>query len=203
MPKPNLKSKSRDERIAYIIKHPYRVDALAILNERTASVAEIAEIMGVPANKLEHHIRDLHEAGCIEIVRSERRRGAYEHYYCASLRPNISDEAWAMLSLDERLEISSLVFGAIMAEGLGALRARTFDSCTDRHLSWRILYLDEEGWLELVKEKAESLEGTETIQANAYRRMAESGEKGISVIAGAFAFERAKPGRSRGHGPIN
>jgi Bacterial regulatory protein, arsR family len=202
MPKPSLKTKSRDERVAYIIKHPYRIDALAILNERVASVAEIAEIMGIPANKLDHHIRDLHDAGCIEIAKSERRRGAQEHYYCASLRPNISDEAWAMLSLEERLEISSLVFGAIMAEGLGAIRAGTFDSRIDRHLSWRILDLDEEGLVELAEEKRESLEGTETIQANAYRRMAESGEEGVSVIAGAFAFERAKPGRSPGHGPI-
>lgn len=38
MPKPDLKTKSRDERIA-----------------------EIAEIMGVPASKLEHHIKDLHD----------------------------------------------------------------------------------------------------------------------------------------------
>jgi Bacterial regulatory protein, arsR family len=203
MPKPDLKTKSRDELIAYVVKHPYRVDALAILNERVASIAEIAEIMNVPAGRLEHHIKDLHDAGCIEIVRRERRRGAYEHYYAASLRPNISDEAWALLSQKERLEISGLVFGAIMAEGLGAIRVRTFDSRKDRHLSWRILHLDEEGWLELVEEKAESLERTETIQANSYRRIAESGEEGISVIAGAFAFERAKPGRSEGHGLID
>ncbi len=196
MPKPDLTTRSRDERAAYIIKHPYRIDSLAILNERVASIAEIAEIMGVPVNRLEHHIRDLYDAGCIEIARIEQRRGAHEHYYCASLRPNISDEAWATLSLEERLEISSLVFAAIMAEALGALRVWTFDSRVDRHLSWRILHLDEEGWSELVEEKAESLERTEAIQANAYHRMASSEDADISVIAGAFAFERAKPGRS-------
>ncbi len=203
MPTPDLKTKSLDEQMAYVIKHPYRVDALAILNERVASIAEIAGIMDVVVSKLEHHVKALFDAGCIEIVRSEPRRGAHEHYYCASLRPNISDEAWKVLSQEERLEISRLVFGAIMAEGVGAIRAHSFDSRKDRHLSWRILHLDEEGWLELAEEKAESLERTEAIQANAYRRMAESGEEGISVIAGAFAFERAIPGRSEGHGPID
>jgi len=52
VPKPDLKSRSLDERIAYVVKHPFRIDALAVLNERTASIAQIAEIMGVPAYNL-------------------------------------------------------------------------------------------------------------------------------------------------------
>ncbi len=203
MPKPDLRSRGLDERIAYVCKHPLRVDALAILNERTASIAQIADIMGVEANKIEHHVKDLHDAGCIEIVRTVPRRGAHEHYYAATLRPNINDEEWAKLSLDQRQEISGLVFGAIMAEGIGALRIGSFDSRKNRHLSWRILYLDEEGWMELIKEKNESLERTEAIQASAYRRMTESHEEGFSAIAGAFSFERARPGRSAGYDPTN
>ena len=200
MPKPDLKSRSLDERIAYVCKHPLRIDALAILNERTASIVEIANVMGLKTNQIEHHVKDLHDAGCIEIIRSVQRRGAREHYYAATLRPNINDEEWAKLSLDERREISGLVFGAIMAEGIGALRVGTFDSRKNRHLSWRILYLDEEGWMELIKEKNESLERTEAIQANAHRRMIDSREDGVSVIAGAFGFERARSRRSVGHG---
>lgn len=202
MPKADLKTKRGDELIAFVVKHPHKVDALAILNERTASIAEIAKIMGLPVSKLTHHIKDLHDAGCIEIARSERRRGAFEHYYRASLRPNISDAAWEKLSLQERLELSRLVFGAIVAEGVGAIRAGTFDSRTNRHLSWRILSLDKDGWSELVEEKAESLGEVEAIQARAYQRMAKSGENGFSVIAASLAFERAKSWRSVGHGSI-
>lgn len=197
MAKSDLTTKSLDELIAYVVKHPIRVDALAILNERTASINEIAEQMGESVNKVGHHVKDLFDAGCIEIVRTEQRRGAHEHYYCASLRPNISDAEWRKLSKETRLEISGLVFQTIVAEGLGALRAGTFDSRTNRHLSWRILNLDEEGWLELVEEKAESLEAVEAIQARSYRRLTESGEEGVSIIAAAMAFERAKRGRSR------
>lgn len=197
MPKTDVKTKSLDELIAYVVKHPIRVDALAIFNERTASVAEVAEIMGLPVGKVSHHIKDLYDAGCIELVRAEQRRGAQERYYCASLRPNISDEVWAKLSHEDRSEISVLVFQAIMAEGLGALRVSTFDSRTNRHLSWRILSLDEEGWQELVEEKAELLEKVEAIQARSFRRMSESGGEGFSAISAAMAFERARPGRSR------
>ena len=197
MPPSDLKTKNLDERIAYIAKHPFRVDALAILNERTASIAQIAEIMGVETNKISHHIKDLFDAGCIEIAKSVKRRGAHENYYCASLRPNISDDEWGKLSMRVRREISGLLFQAILSEGLGALRVGTFDSRINRHASWRILNLDEQGWLELVAEKAKSLERTETIQARAYRRMSESNTEGFSVIAAALAFERAQPGRSR------
>ena len=203
MPKPDLRSRSLDERITYVCKHPLRVDALAVLNERTASIAQLADIMGVEASALEHHVKDLHDAGCIEIVRKTRRRGDYEHYYAATLRPNISDEAWGNLSLEERRDISGLVFGAIMAEGIAALRVGTFDSRTNRHLSWRILRLDDEGWLELIKEKNESLERTEAIQANAFRRMTDSREEGTSFIAGAFSFERAQSYRPAGHSIID
>lgn len=197
MPKPDLKTKRRDERIAHVIKHPYRIDMLAILNERIASIAEMAAAMNVEPARLSHHVKDLFDAGCIEIAKTERRRGAQEYYYCASLRPNISDEAWAVLSLKERLEISSLVFGAIVAEGLGALRTGSFDSRSNRHLSWQILSLDEEGWLELVQEKNESLERIEAIAAGSSHRMVDTGETGVSLIAGAFAFERAKSERSK------
>jgi Bacterial regulatory protein, arsR family len=199
MPTSDLRTKSLDERITYVVKHPIRVEALAILNERTASTAEIAALMGVPVKRISHHIRDLFDTGCIEIVKSVQRRGAQEHYYRASLRPNISDAEWGKLSREARHEISGLVFQAIFAEGLGALRAGTLDSRTNRHMSWRVLNLDEDGWLELVKEKAESLEETEAIQARSYRRMVESGDKGFFAITAALAFERAKPGRSRRH----
>lgn len=203
MPKADIRTMRLDELIAYVVKHPIRVDALAIFNEMTASVAEVAAIMGLERNKLSHHIKDLADAGCIEIVRTVKRRGASEHYYRASLRPNISDAAWAKLSHRERSEISTLVFQAIVAEGSAALRAGSFDSRKNRHMSWRVLTLDEEGWEELVGEKARSLEETEEIQARAYRRLAESGEESFSAIAAALAFERAQPGRSAGHRHID
>lgn len=203
MPKADVKAKGLDELIAYVVKHPIRVDALAIFNERTASTAEVAAIMGLPVGKVSHHIKDLAEAGCIEVVRTEKRRGAHEYYYCASLRPNISDEVWATMPLKDRREISALMFQAITAEGSAAIRAGTFDSHKNRHVSWRILNLDELGWEELVTSKARSLEETEEIQASSYRRMAEAGEERVSVIAAELAFERARPWRSKGHRRID
>ena len=188
--------KSIDELIAFVVKHPIRVDVLAILNERVASPSEIAVLIGENVSKVGHHVKELFEAGCLELVKEEKVRGAIEHFYRPSLRPNISDAEWAKLSDESRAELSGLVFQAIMAEGLGALRADTFDSRLNRHLSWRVVNVDEQGFNELADDKAESLVEVERIEARSDGRMVESGAKGLSVIVAAMVFERARPGRS-------
>jgi hypothetical protein len=49
-----------------------------------------------------HHTRVLRDLGCIELVRTEPRRGAVEHYYRPVLRPFLDDEQWEQLSLVKR-----------------------------------------------------------------------------------------------------
>jgi hypothetical protein len=189
-------TRSIDELVAHVVKHPIRIDALAVFNERVASPNEIANLLEENVSKVGHHVKELHEAGCIELVDTKQRRGAVEHFYRASLRPNISDAEWAKLSESARREISALVFQTIVAEVLGSLRAGKFDARPNRHLSWRVLSLDERGWAELVEEQADSLHEIEEIQARADARLAESGETGFSAIAATMSFERAYPGRS-------
>lgn len=193
---PQTKLRSVDELVAYVVQHPIRVDALAILNERVASPSQIARQIGIGLSKVGNHVKAPYDAGCIELVRTEANRGAIEHFDRASLRPHISDAEWAKLSEPARREISALVFQAVVAEGLGALRSGKFDSRLNRHLSWRIMNLDEEGWEELTTEKAESLERIEAIQARADARMVEAGKIGFSAIDVSMVFERSKPGRS-------
>lgn len=96
---------------------------------------------------------------------------------------------------ETRQWISALVLQGILAEALAAFRAGTFDSRLDRHLSCSKMSVDEQGWTELTQ----SVEGLDVrvaeIQAAASRRLAERAEKGVPVIAAAFAIERALPSR--------
>jgi hypothetical protein len=80
-----------------------------------------------------------------------------------------------------------------MAERLGAMRAGTFDARKDRHLSWKIVNVDEEGWTEIRDHKAESLREIERIEGRASQRIVEWGEDSVSVIVAAMAFERGAP----------
>jgi DNA-binding transcriptional ArsR family regulator len=191
------KLKGIDELVVFVIQHPIRVDALAILNEREASATEIARQIGEDLKKVGNHVKALANHGCIELVRTEKKRGASEHFYKASLRPHIGDAEWRQLSPQARQEISALVFQSIVAEALASFRAGKFDSRLDRHLSWRAMKLDEQGWRELTEELDRSLERIADIAANADERLCERGEEGFPAIAAALGFERAMPGRSR------
>ncbi len=193
-----MQPKSVDELVVFIVKHPIRVDALQILNEREASAVDIARQIGEDLKKVGNHVKALADYGCIELVRTEKRRGAEEHFYRASLRPCIGDEEWAQLSPEARHEISALVFQAVVAEALAAFRAGKFDSRLNRHLSWQPMKLDEQGWQELMLELEESLKRIETIAASADERLCARGENGFPAIAAALGFERALAGRSRG-----
>ena len=192
------KPKGVDELVVFVVRHPIRVDALQILNEREASAVEIARQIGEDQKKVGNHVKALADYGCIELVRTEKKRGAEEHFYRASLRPCIEDEEWAQLSPQARHEISALVFQAVVAEALAAFRAGRFDSRLDRHMSWQPMKLDEEGWQELMQELKESLKRIEDIAARADARLCEKGEAGFPAIAAALGFERAMAGRSRG-----
>jgi DNA-binding transcriptional ArsR family regulator len=191
-----LKPKGVDELVVFVVQHPIRVDALQILNEREASAVEIARLIGEDMKKVGNHVKALAEHGCIELVRTEKKRGAEEHFYRASLRPYIGDSEWAQLTPQARHEISALMFQAIVAEALAAFRTGKFDSRLDRHVSWQPLKLDEQGWGELMQELNESLERIEAIRVAAEERLAESGENGFQAIAAALAFERGLIDRS-------
>jgi DNA-binding transcriptional ArsR family regulator len=191
------KPRGLDELVVFVVQHPIRVDALAILNEREASAAEIARQIGEDLKKVGNHVKALATHGCIELVRTEKKRGASEHFYKASLRPHIGDAEWARLSPKARHEISALVFQSIVGEVLASFRAEKFDSRLNRHLSWRSMKLDEQGWDELMGELSESLERIEAIALKADERLCDRGEKGFPAIAAALGFERAMPGRSR------
>jgi DNA-binding transcriptional ArsR family regulator len=191
-----LRPKGIDELVVFVVQHPIRVDALQVLNEREASAPEIARLIGEDLKTVGNHIKTLAELGCIELVRTEKKRGAEEHFYVASLRPHIGDAEWARLSPEARHEISALMFQAIVAEALAAFRNGKFDSRLNRHVSWQPLKLDEEGWDELMEELNESLERIGTIRTRAEERLLKSGGKGFQAIAAALGFERGLVGRA-------
>jgi DNA-binding transcriptional ArsR family regulator len=84
-------------RLPKALSHPLRAQALTILNERVASPNEIAGMLGVRLENVGYHVGVLRELGCIELVRTARRRGAVEHYQAVKRR-YLSDREWKHLS---------------------------------------------------------------------------------------------------------
>src|ERR1700755_1561061 len=77
-----------EARIAKALAHPLRARILQRLGERVASPGDLALELGAPLGVVSYHVRMLRDYDCVELVRTEPRRGALQHFYKATARPN-------------------------------------------------------------------------------------------------------------------
>ena len=91
-----------DEALLRAISHPLRHRLLGMLDGRIASPNELARELGLPLGRVSYHIRLLSDLGAIELVRTEPRRGALEHFYRAVTTVWFSEGDWAKLPRSAR-----------------------------------------------------------------------------------------------------
>ena len=88
MPEPQL----LDQRLAKALSHPLRRRVLErFIDEGEASPNEVAKQLGAPLSTVSYHVHILRDLQCIELVRTEPRRGAVEHYYRSALELLLED----------------------------------------------------------------------------------------------------------------
>ena len=170
-----------DSRLAKALAHPLRVQLLAALNEGVASPNELAKRLDEPLTNVSYHVRMLHDLGCIELVETEPRRGALEHYYRAIVRPFFGERDWKRLPKNARGSISDAVLQLVWDDSAEAIKAGLFDERDDRHLSRSVLQVDEQGWQQLNDLLAETLDAAMQIQADSASRASKDGEETFSV----------------------
>jgi DNA-binding transcriptional ArsR family regulator len=163
-----------DSRMAKALAHPLRVQLLSLLNEGVASPNELAKKLDEPLTNVSYHVRMLHDLGCIELVETEPRRGALEHYYRAIVRPFFADNDWRRLPKNARGSISDAVLQLVWDDSAEAIKTGLFDEREDRHLSRSVLCVDEEGWEALNELLVETLDQAMQIQADSASRAAKA-----------------------------
>jgi DNA-binding transcriptional ArsR family regulator len=167
-----------DQRLVKALSHPLRMKLLMMLNQMVASPIELARELDESLGTVSYHIRSLADLGCIELVRTEPRRGAVEHYYRAIARPEFSDRDWVQLPPSVRRSISGAVLSQIWKDTARAVEEDTFDSRPERHLSRTPLVLDQQGWDDLAEVLIETVERAMEIEAESAQRLQEAGEEG-------------------------
>jgi DNA-binding transcriptional ArsR family regulator len=195
-----------DRRLAKALSHPLRAHVLSILNERVASPNQIAGELEEPLGNVSYHVKTLAEMGCIELVRTEPRRGAIEHFYRAVVRPFFSDRDWKRLPPSARQGISDATLQLIWEDTSDALDAGTFDHRTDRHLSRSRLVLDEQGWEEVNELLLDTMNKVVGIEAESAKRRSSDGDSGFNTKMVLMHFEssgsaegpkRSRPNRAK------
>ena len=170
-----------DSRLAKALAHPLRVQLLAAFNEGVASPNELAKKLDEPLTNVSYHVRMLHDLGCIELVETEPRRGALEHYYRAVVRPFFGDRDWKRLPKNARGSISDAVLQLVWEDAAEAIKGGLFDEREDRHLSRSVLSLDEQGWNDLHDLLAQTLDRAMQIQADSASRASKNGDEAFNV----------------------
>ena len=170
-----------DSRLAKALAHPLRVQLLAALNEGVASPNELAKKLDEPLTNVSYHVRMLHDLGTIELVDTEPRRGALEHYYRAVVRPFFADREWKRLPKNARGSISDAVLQLIWDDTAEAIKTGIFDERENRHLSRTVLNVDDEGWDELNELLVELVDRAMLIQADSATRAAKNGDEAFNV----------------------
>jgi DNA-binding transcriptional ArsR family regulator len=178
-----------DQRLVKALAHPLRVEILTILNERMASPNELSKELEEGLSQVSYHVKVLKDFECIEMVKTEPRRGAVEHYYRATSRAFLTDSDWQSLPESVKPGVSASSIQMIIDDVVGALTGGTFDARDDRHLSWTPGVVDEQGWEEAVDLANETLDRVLTIQAGSAKRLAKSGDEGIPATMVVMNFQ--------------
>jgi DNA-binding transcriptional ArsR family regulator len=169
-----------DQDLARALAHPLRQRILMLLEREVRSPLDLARATGEPLNKIGYHVHALRDAGCIELVRTEHRRGAVAHFYRPTRRAFLTDEQWAGLPVGIRRKLVAQTLSDVMGDARTAIDGEGFDH--DRmHVSRTELELDEAGFEAMVELLDQTLDRALEIQADAINRRAGAGPEAAAA----------------------
>ena len=188
MPQSRTSPEGITQQLAKALAHPLRVRILSSLHKGISSPNQLAQELGEPLGNVSYHVKTLLEYDCVELVKTEPRRGAVEHFYRATDRAFLSDSDWAKIPASARKGISGSILESIGQSATEAMAEGTIESRKDSHLSDTPLVLDEKGWKDLNKVLADAVKSAGAIQKEAAGRLGKDGE-GVSTKLAIMHFE--------------
>ena len=183
-----------DEALLRAISHPLRHRLLGMLDGRTASPNMLARELNLPLGRVSYHIRLLSDLGAIELVRTEPRRGALEHFYRAVTTVWFSEADWQKLPRSARRGILGQNLQHIFSSVTAAADGGGFERESSMVLR-APLELDEQGLSELSALLRETIDGARDINARAGERRsaANGGGTSISTELAILHYEQRQP----------
>jgi DNA-binding transcriptional ArsR family regulator len=177
------------QQLAKALAHPLRMRILSSLHDGISSPNQLSQELGEPLGNVSYHVKTLLEFDCIELVKTEPRRGAVEHFYRATERAFLSDEDWAKIPVSARKGITGVVIETIGEDVARAMVEGTIEARTESHISRSPLVLDEQGWKDVSKLLNDVLDQANEIQSEAAARLNETKADSINTKLAILHFE--------------
>jgi DNA-binding transcriptional ArsR family regulator len=181
-----------DHSLMKALSHRLRTHILAILNERVASPNQLSKELDEGLSQVSYHIEMLKKLELIELVKTEPRRGAVEHFY-RGVRPIlVPKSAWDDLPPSLRAGLSVDILRHSFEDAEASVKAGIFDD-PDSYASWSPLIVDRAGFKRIDELANQFLQDVLEVQAEANARIVEKGEEAFSVTVtlGSFLSTRS------------
>src|SRR3954447_9506977 len=197
-PTPSGNSRTRpagetsEARIAKALAHPLRARILQRLGERVASPADLAVELGAPLGVVSYHVRMLRDYECVELLRTEPRRGALQHFYRATARPHLDEQQWRTLPPGLRRELAGETLMQVIDDLGEAADAGMLDD-PEPMVTRTPLQLDERGWRKLNRLLARTHEQALAIASESSARRTDERATGFATELAVLHFKRADP----------
>ncbi len=183
MPQSRTSPEGITQQLAKALAHPLRIRILSSLHKGISSPNQLAQELGEPLGNVSYHVKTLLEYDCVELVKTEPRRGAVEHFYRATDRAFLSDSDWGKIPASARKGISGSILESIGQSATDALAEGTIEARKDSHLSDTPLVLDEAGWKDLNKVLTDAVKRAGQIQKEAAGRLDDKSDGIASKLA--------------------
>jgi DNA-binding transcriptional ArsR family regulator len=174
-------SQSVDQRVIKAMGHPLRVEILAILNDRMASPNELSKELEEGLSQVSYHIKVLKDFEMIEMVKTEPRRGAIEHYYRASTKVFIPVWVMKLMPKSAQRHMFSDVLADVERDVGTSLETGTFDKRPDWVVGRDPRILDGEAREDAEELAAEFFERYEQLEVDSDRRRQNGEGDGESI----------------------
>jgi len=161
--------RSQVDALGKLLRHPLRQHVLFKYADSVSSPRDVADALGARLNLVSYHTQKLLDAGLLELVRTERKRGAHQHFYRAAAVGEIRDADWEQLPTRLRRVIMRRTIDAVFTDVADALPCGGMDS-RHTHVSRSPLTLDETGRSALASLLLATLERASAIQEESRRR---------------------------------
>jgi DNA-binding transcriptional ArsR family regulator len=172
--KTKAKGSGVDRRVLQSLSHPLRLRILHELNADVRSPSELAREFDEPVPNVSYHVKILLENGAIELVKTQPVRGALEHFYRATMRPQIDDDLFAQLPASARRALAAEGFEQVWDEVTAAAASDGLDDLRT-HVSTTRLELDDRAYEELADHLAATIDLALRLEAESRHRQ-EDGE---------------------------
>jgi DNA-binding transcriptional ArsR family regulator len=184
------------QQLAKALAHPLRVRILTSLHKGVSSPNQLSQELGEPLGNVSYHVKTLLEFECVELVKTEPRRGAVEHFYRATERAFFSASDWEKIPASARKGIAGSILETIGQDATEAMMSGSIDARSDTHVSRTPLVLDEKAWTEVTALLADTLNRALEIQEEAASRLADGKSEGINTKMAILHFEAPQSKKS-------